>query len=111
MQRIALKHLRFAIVPLLVFAVVGPAMARPRSGDNSSSAQEGVLLQYAATTWESMAAMTDARTGLTADNINADTRVTARYTSPTNIGTYSGAYWRRATSNSSRRKRRGSASR
>lgn len=32
--------------------------------------------------------MTDPRTGLPSDNINADTRERSRYTSPTNIGTY-----------------------
>ncbi len=35
-----------------------------------------------------MTAMTNEKTGLTADNIIAVTRIPAEYTSPTNIGAY-----------------------
>ena len=45
---------------------------------------------WAADTWHSLVAMTDAKTGLPADNINEGLTVADRsgYTSPTNIGGY-----------------------
>lgn len=48
------------------------------------------LRRWAADTWTSFVAMTDERTGLPADNIEADLDPATRsgYTSPTNIGAY-----------------------
>ncbi|MTD12642.1 cellobiose phosphorylase [Nakamurella sp. YIM 132087] len=50
--------------------------------------QEALLRRWAADTWRSLVAMTDGRTALVADNIDADLRpeTCGRYTSPTNIG-------------------------
>src|SRR3712207_1928319 len=77
-------------LPILLAALVALALALPPgvAGADLSVAQRRVLLQYAQDTWQSFVAMTDPDTGLTSDNINADTRVVARYTSPTNIGSY-----------------------
>lgn len=69
-----------------LLAVLVPAAAAAGPGD-LSVAQRRVLGEYAADTWRSFVAMTDPRTGLTADNMSADGR-RAEYTSPTNIGTY-----------------------
>nr|WP_238439658.1 glucoamylase family protein [Microbacterium sp. JZ31] len=49
---------------------------------------ERTLHRYAEDTWESLAAMTDERTGLIADNIPGDLEGASGYTSPTNIGGY-----------------------
>src|SRR5437899_1463148 len=46
------------------------------------------LRTYAADTWRSMAAMTDAGTGLPADKITGDLKTPAKVTSPTDIGAY-----------------------
>ncbi len=77
-------------LPILLTALIGVALVLPPAvaGADLSVAQRRVLQQYAADTWQSFVAMTDPDTGLTSDNINADTRVVARYTSPTNIGSY-----------------------
>src|ERR1051325_3032278 len=48
---------------------------------------DGQLRDYAAKTWASMAAMTDAGSGLPADILNAD-GTTSVQTSTTNIGAY-----------------------
>jgi hypothetical protein len=50
-------------------------------------AQRETLLRYAEDTWQSFVAMTDRRTGLTADNLSAEGE-RAEYTSPTNIAAY-----------------------
>ena len=44
--------------------------------------------RWARDTWRSLAAMADPRTGLVADNIDADLATRSGYTSPTNIGGY-----------------------
>lgn len=77
-------------LPLLLTAILGVAVGMPTAvvGADLSVAQRRVLLDYAADTWRSFEAMTNPDTGLTSDNINADTMVRARYTSPTNIGAY-----------------------
>lgn len=60
------------------------ATARPRPRPRSP------LRRWAADTWTSMVAMTDAGTGLTADNVEGSVTdpVRSGYTSPTNIGGY-----------------------
>jgi Putative glucoamylase/Protein of unknown function (DUF3131) len=50
-------------------------------------ADDGQLMRYARATWASLAAMTDARSGLPADSLNADGSTSAQ-TSTTNIGAY-----------------------
>jgi Putative glucoamylase/Protein of unknown function (DUF3131) len=62
------------------------AQARPLTERISRA----VIRRWAADTWASLVAMTDERTGLTADNIQASVRrpVRSGYTSPTNIGGY-----------------------
>jgi len=50
-------------------------------------AQQQTLRGYALDTWQSFVVMTYPN-GLTADNVDAATRAPARYTSPTNIGSY-----------------------
>jgi hypothetical protein len=79
-------------LPILLAALVAVALVLPpaTAGANSdvTAAQKKVLRAYAADTWASFVAMTNPKTGLTADNIQADTRVRAEYTSPTNIASY-----------------------
>ena len=77
-------------MPLLLTALLGAALVLPPAvaGADLSVAQRQVLRDYAADTWRSFVAMTNPDTGLTSDNINADTRLNAGYTSPTNIASY-----------------------
>ena len=64
-----------------------PATAAPAARERIS---RQVIHSWAADTWASLVAMTDEKTGLTADNIGASVRrpVRSGYTSPTNIGGY-----------------------
>jgi Putative glucoamylase/Protein of unknown function (DUF3131) len=71
---------RRALLALLLAALLLPASA---SADRS----RGVLDRYARDTWASFVAMTDARSGLPADSLNAD-GTTSVQTSTTNIGAY-----------------------
>ena len=57
------------------------------AGSTSVSAASP-LHRYAEDTWRSLTAMTDAGTGLVADNIPGDLGTPSAYTSPTNIGGY-----------------------
>jgi hypothetical protein len=68
-----------ALVALLVFMPAAQAAASDHGG--------GDLESYARTTWASFAAMTDAKSGLPADILNAD-GTTSVQTSTTNIGAY-----------------------
>jgi hypothetical protein len=68
-----------AWVALLVFMPVANASAHDRGG--------GELRAYAQATWASFVAMTDERSGLPADILNAD-GTTSVQTSTTNIGAY-----------------------
>lgn len=81
--------IQVAIVAVLALSVALPALAQaqPR-GNQLSVAQRRTLERYAADTWRSFVAMTNTDTGLTADNINAETGSVAGYTSPTNIASY-----------------------
>jgi hypothetical protein len=69
-----------AVVALLVFMPVASASASDHGGG-------GDLESYARTTWASFAAMTDEKSGLPADILNAD-GTTSVQTSTTNIGAY-----------------------
>lgn len=64
--------------------------AATASPTTSGTSTRETLATYAADTWRSMDAMTDASTGLPADNIDGllDTGTRSRFTSPTNIGAY-----------------------
>ncbi len=66
-------------VPLLAL-VVAVLCAAPAQASNE-------LARYARATWASMAAMTDARSGLPADSLNGDGSTSVQ-TSTTNIGAY-----------------------
>jgi hypothetical protein len=68
------------ILPSLI--LTGAPAAAAGGGDDRT------LRTYARDTWRSMVAMTDARTGLVADNITGDLGTPSAYTSPTNIGGY-----------------------
>ena len=68
-----------AFVALLVFMPVAQASAHDHDG--------GELRAYAQGTWASFVAMTDERSGLPADILNAD-GTTSVQTSTTNIGAY-----------------------
>jgi Putative glucoamylase/Protein of unknown function (DUF3131) len=65
---------------LLIALAVALLSAAPAQASNE-------LARYARTTWASMAAMTDARSGLPADSLDAD-GTTSVQTSTTNIGAY-----------------------
>ena len=71
-----------SLTAALTLSPVAGASAPP------TAKQRETLQRYAAATWRSFVAMTNEQTGLTADNINADTRARAAYTSPTNIAAY-----------------------
>src|SRR3954468_25045459 len=68
-----------ALVALLFFMPVATASANDHGG--------GELQSYARSTWASFTAMTDERSGLPADILNAD-GTTSVQTSTTNIGAY-----------------------
>src|SRR5688572_17121071 len=70
------------LTPLLVLAAT-LVLAAPGAAKSPSSTLQG----YAADTWHSFDMMLYPETGLVADNVSAE-GVRARYTSPTNIGTY-----------------------
>lgn len=81
---------RWATATVVAAALVLQPMSAT-AGEENSRGDQGAnrqLATYAADTWTSLAAMTDATTGLTADNIEGDLTAPADYTSPTNIGGY-----------------------
>jgi hypothetical protein len=67
---------------VLVVAVAALALAQPAAAQSRST-----LERYAAATWRSFATMTDERSGLPPDALNAD-GTTSVQTSTTNIGAY-----------------------
>jgi hypothetical protein len=70
------------VAAALVLSIVpGVAAAKPNKPEVK------FLRETAAATWNSFVDMTDDETGLTSDNLSA-TGMPARYTSPTNIGSY-----------------------
>ncbi|HZM80558.1 MAG TPA: glucoamylase family protein [Candidatus Limnocylindrales bacterium] len=79
-----MKHVLLSLA--LVFTLSGTA-AQAREPDPLASAPTST---WAADTWRSMAAMVAPESGLPADNIDGglDPASRARYTSPTNIGSY-----------------------
>jgi hypothetical protein len=78
---------RSLVVAAVLAALLLPAGAGAVGAAKYSDTQRATLLAYGRDAWGSFVAMTDAKTGLTADNVEADgTR--AKYTSPTNIASY-----------------------
>ncbi len=67
-----------------------PADAATRPAAAGTLTDTATARRWLRDTWHSMVAMTDERTGLTADNIGGDLAASGRstYTSPTNIGGY-----------------------
>src|SRR5262245_39897603 len=85
------------IVVLLTLVAMLPARGMSAAGgvglggtvnQDNPAERNSVLQEYAANTWQSFLGLLYPSTGLAADNVNADTRERARYTSPTNIGAY-----------------------
>ncbi|HEY2602568.1 MAG TPA: glucoamylase family protein [Thermoleophilaceae bacterium] len=74
---------RVGLIGLVLFAIWGPAPSASAHGSASGAA----LRHYARGTWASLAAMTDARSGLPADSLDADGTRSVQ-TSTTNIGAY-----------------------
>jgi Putative glucoamylase/Protein of unknown function (DUF3131) len=68
----------------------GVAAAASPASRGAGGIDRGTIQRWARDTWASMVAMTDARTGLPADNISGPLKSPTRsgYTSPTNIGGY-----------------------
>lgn len=76
-------------------AAVGPPIAYGEPGQKKPAPQDSLISKetikrWAQDTWNSLVAMTDEQTGLTADNISGPLSAPIRsgYTSPTNIGGY-----------------------
>ena len=70
-------------------AATGPGgRGHGHGGHGHGGSDRRLLLRWARDTWASLVAMTDERTGLTADNIEGSVAKPIRsgYTSPTNIG-------------------------
>jgi hypothetical protein len=77
-----------AVLAGVVLAMVGlPGAAVARGPADLTNAQRATLLEYAQTTWASMAAMVDPDSGLPADSLGADGTRSIQ-TSTTNIGAY-----------------------
>ncbi|MGH2996661.1 MAG: glucoamylase family protein [Gaiellaceae bacterium] len=68
---------------MLLILAVTLAVAAPAATAPPASTLQG----YAVDTWHSFVTMTNPATGLPSDNVSAE-GVRARYTSPTNVGTY-----------------------
>jgi hypothetical protein len=81
-----------AVLALVAAAPPGAATApsssdTPLSGETGTSSDTRTMREYAARTWASLAAMTDARSGLPADSLRDDGTRSVQ-TSTTNIGAY-----------------------
>jgi hypothetical protein len=80
-------HRRTAATFVLLAALAVAVPAATATERPPSPTERATLDRYAADTWESFLMMLYPETGLVADNVSAE-GVKARYTSPTNIGTY-----------------------
>lgn len=91
MTTVTRRHLLLGGAALAGGTVVGapPAEAAP-ARDPRRHISRGTVHRWTRDTWQSLVAMTDERTGLTADNIEGPLANPRRsgYTSPTNIGGY-----------------------
>ena len=67
---------------------LGAAVPPAAGATPFANRQRGTLLRWARDTWRCLAAMTDAHTGLIADNVDGRLGNRSGYTSPTNIGGY-----------------------
>src|SRR5918999_168016 len=77
--------MRMPLALAALAATLAVALVATRAAPAASPQQ--TLAQYAADTWRSFDMMLYPETGLVADNVSAE-GVRARYTSPTNVGTY-----------------------
>jgi hypothetical protein len=75
------------VMAVLTAALLLPATTSAATANRYSATQRATLLHYARDTWRSFVAMTDRRTGLSADWVE-ENGTRARYTSPTNIASY-----------------------
>jgi hypothetical protein len=93
MRRTLVAAVATALAALAVAAPPGPAAGAEATDDAAAAAaardrrDAAVLHRYAADTWASLAAMTDARTGFPADSLGDDGTRSVQ-TSTTNIGAY-----------------------
>jgi hypothetical protein len=74
-----MPRVRFVLLATIAALLLAAAPAQANGG--------GPLMSYARATWKSFEAMTDARSGLPADSLNADGSTSVQ-TSTTNIGAY-----------------------
>src|ERR671910_401757 len=79
------RHFLVALVAAFVLVPAGQAAAKTGGGGGGHGDRQ--LREYAATTWASFVAMTDERSGLPADILEADGTRSVQ-TSTTNIGAY-----------------------
>jgi len=79
--------MRRLIVIAALAALALPAASIHAQDKPATPTERNTLEAYAAATWHSFVMMTNPETGLTADNVSAE-GVRAKYTSPTNIGSY-----------------------
>ncbi len=80
-----MKRSRTVAALVAAFVLVPAGHAAAKGGGHSGSDRQ--LREYAKTTWASLAAMTDAKSGMPADVLNADGTRSVQ-TSTTNIGAY-----------------------
>jgi hypothetical protein len=78
-----------ALVGALVVASPAATVGKPKGPkpNNPGKTEKAALERYAKDTWRSFVMMVNPATGLPSDNVSAE-GVRAKYTSPTNIGTY-----------------------
>jgi hypothetical protein len=91
MNGVPRRHLLLGGAALTCGAALGPIpTAAARGGHARAGGSAGTMHRWARDTWKSLVAMTDEKTGLTADNIEGPLAnpVRSGYTSPTNIGGY-----------------------
>jgi putative glucoamylase/uncharacterized protein DUF3131 len=82
-----LRRAAVLLVALVLGAAVVPIAASAKDPTDLTAAQRATLLGYARDTWASFVAMTDAKSGLPADRLEADGTASVQ-TSTTNIGAY-----------------------
>jgi hypothetical protein len=76
-----------ALGAVLALAATAATATGARADRPAKPSERATLERYAADTWRSFLMMLSPATGLPSDNVSAE-GVRARYTSPTNIGTY-----------------------
>jgi hypothetical protein len=81
------RRLMLPLVLVVGLALAAPAATSPTKQGPPTGSDRKTLQRYAADTWRSFLMLVNPATGLPSDNVSAE-GVRARYTSPTNIGTY-----------------------